>query len=391
MRIKIALSISFFLMALVSEAQLSAENYGKKNVMYLAPRVMTGYILQSNDFLKGANNHNSPINWYNSQSLAVAVQTTGNKEWHHVLNFPYYGGAVYTAGFPQDNEMGRPIAIYGFMGIPLKRTDKHVFGYELGFGIATNWDRYDPITNANNITIGSTTTVYIGANLFWSWEIAPKFDLKTGLGFTHFSNGAMRKPNKGLNLVAPFVELGYRFNEMPELVREVPPKYKKHQEIAMHMSYSRKQEEYKSSVKGVHSTLGTFDSYNFSAAYLKQTTWKNKFGGGIDLSYDMQGGLKTSENDLGEVELHQGNSFADRFVLGVYGTYEFVINRLSLASSLGAYVYRHKAVDATPVVYQRIGLKYHFGNDIYMGILVRAHNFSVADMIEWCVGYRIKW
>ncbi len=391
MKIKILFPLVFLLLTFTAKAQLSVENYNKKDVLYLAPRVMGGYVLPTNDFLKGANNNNETINWYNSQSLGLAVQTTGNREWHHVLNFPYYGGSVYTAGFPQTNEMGRPFAVYGYMGVPIKRMDNYAFGYELGFGFATNWKRYDPITNPNNITIGSYSTVYIGANLFWSWEIAPKLNLKTGLGFTHFSNGAMRKPNKGLNLAAPFVEVGYRFNELPEFQREVPPPYHQHNEVAIMASFSSKQEEYKSNVAGVQATMGNFQSYNLSVAYMRQITWKNKFGVGIDSSYDTQGGLTFNQNEQGEVELQTKQSFSDRYVLGAFGTYEFVVNRLSVASSLGCYLYRQKPQDGAPLIYQRIGLKYHFKNDIFLGILVRAHNFSVADMIEWGVGYRIKW
>ncbi|MFV0291530.1 MAG: acyloxyacyl hydrolase [Mangrovibacterium sp.] len=385
------LSFVLCLCAFSANAQLTEENYKKKNTLYFAPRANVGYVLPTNEFLTGENNSQSPINWYHAQSIGLAVQTTGSKEWHHVLNFPYYGVSCYTAGFPQTNEMGRPWAAYAYMGVPIKRTQTHAFGYELAFGFATNWKRYDPVTNPNNITIGSYSTVYIGANLFWSYQLSPLLDFKTGFGFTHFSNGAMRKPNKGLNLAAPFVELSYRFEELPKLERQTPSPYEQCNEIAIQASFSSKQEEYESSVENVASTIGKFEMYNLSAAYMRQITWKNKFGAGIDWSYDTQGNLSYSENSQGVVVLDQSNLFADRTVLGLYGTYEFIANRISLASSLGAYVYRKKPEGGAPIIYQRIGLKYHFKNDMFVSVLVRAHNFTVADIIEWGVGYRIKW
>ncbi|MFV0554920.1 MAG: acyloxyacyl hydrolase [Mangrovibacterium sp.] len=384
MKIKASLLLMLLLMCFGAKAQLSQENLNKKNVLYFAPRTMVGAVLPTNDFLRGENASGEPITWYHSQTLGFMAQTTGSKEWHHVLNFPYYGGSLYTAGIPQDSEMGRPYAIYGYMGVPLKRVEKHTFGYELGFGFATNWDRYDPVTNPNNITIGSYSTVYIGANLIWAWEIAPLLELKTGIGFTHFSNGATRKPNKGLNLAAPLIELSYRLDEMPKLEREVPPPYPKHHEIAIQASYSYKQELYES-------TVGNFKSYNLSTSYMRQTTWKNKFGFGGDMSYDTQGALYTTKDDEGNVVLHTSERFADRFVLGSYLTYEFVISHLSVASSLGIYTYRKKPEGAGPLVYQRIGLKYHFDSNFFLAVAVRAHSFSVAEMIEWGVGYRIKW
>ena len=41
--------------------------------------------------------------------------------------------------------------------------------------------------------------------------------------------------------------------------------------------------------------------------------------------------------------------------------------------------------------YQRIGLKYHIFENVFTGINVRAYDFSIADYIEWNIGYRIKW
>ncbi len=389
MRAKVALLLLGFLIVFDAQAQVTKDDSRKKDNLYLSSRTSVGYILPTNDFLTGANYGNRDITWGYSESFALGVQTTGNKEWHHVLKFPYYGGAVYTAGFPQTNEMGQPIAVYGFMGFPVKRTDNYSFGYELGFGVASNWKQYDVHNNPNNITIGSGSTVYIGASLYWAWELNSKWQVKTGVGFTHFSNGAIKKPNKGLNLAAPFFELNYRLDELVQLERQVVPNYKKHQEIATHFSYSRKQEEYKSTFANVPSTMATFNAYNLSVAYMRQINWKNKFGGGVDISYDTQGNLSVSQNDKGEVIVLQNNIFSDRIAIGLFGTYEFCINKLSVASSLGAYVKPHG--NSASIIYQRIGLKYHFENNIYLGVLVRAYNLSVADMLEFCVGYRIKW
>ncbi|MEN8251945.1 MAG: hypothetical protein ABFS32_23695 [Bacteroidota bacterium] len=41
--------------------------------------------------------------------------------------------------------------------------------------------------------------------------------------------------------------------------------------------------------------------------------------------------------------------------------------------------------------YQRVGLKYHMFKDVFVGINIRAYDFSIADFIEWNIGYRIEW
>lgn len=361
-----------------------------KNI-FISTRGSVGWILPTNDFLRGDNNLGKPVKWVESQAISLGVQTNGDEEWHHVLNFPYYGITAYNLGCHETDEMGRPIAFYGYMGFPLKRKQNYNFGYELGFGLATNWKEYDFKTNPNNITIGSNSTVYIGANLYWMWDLNSQWQIKTGLGFTHFSNGAIKKPNKGLNIVNPFVELNYSLNDRPELTKHSVEQYKTHKEIAMHFGYTRKQEEYKSPNKDIPSTIGTFDAYNLSIAWLKQSTWKNKYGFGVDIGYDTQGGLSTSIDNSETVVLNKATGFANNFKLSVYGTYEFCIDRLSIASSLGAYLYKTDYPHSPPIIYQRIGLKYHFKNDIYLAVLVRAHNLSVANLLEFCIGYRIKW
>jgi len=85
------------------------------------------------------------------------------------------------------------------------------------------------------------------------------------------------------------------------------------------------------------------------------------------------------------------DAFYERMMLGLYGTYEYTIDRLSVASYFGVLALRKKSDNSNPFLYQKFGIKYHFKNDMYAGLLVRAHNFSVAEVIEWTIGYRIKW
>ncbi len=389
MYLKITALVILVIGCLTSSAQTETKAHTQN--IFISARTSAGWVLQTNDFLKGKNNLGKPIKWFDAQLISLGVQTNGDKEWHHVLNFPYYGIALYNMGCHETDEMGRPLTFFGYMGFPIQRKKEYSFGYELDFGLATNWKEYNINTNPNNITIGSNSTVYIGANLYCMWNLDSRWQLKTGLGFTHFSNGAIKKPNKGLNVAAPFVELNYSLHDRPELIRHSVEKYQGHKEVAMHFGYTRKQEEYKSANENIPSTIGTFDAYNISVAWLKQSTWKNKYGFGTDIGYDTQGGLTTRTDNNGAIILDKASGFSNNFKLGIYGTYEFCIDRLSVASSLGAYLYKTDYPHSPPLIYQRIGLKYHLQNDIYMAVLVRAHNFSVADLLEFCIGYRIKW
>lgn len=377
------------LSSLLKADSLKAES---KNYSFISSRYHAGWVLQTNDFLRGENQKGSPINNYQSLAFSYGVQTSGHKEWHHILNFPYYGVSFYNANFFNSKELGYPTALFGFLGMPLQRWQRSAFGYELGFGMAYNWQPYDADQNPFNLAIGSSKTVYINASLVYSYDLTPRWQLKSGASFTHFSNGAMKKPNAGINLVSPFVELNYSFRDKPVLIRQPQPAYPKHYEVAVQLGAGLKEELYKNPDSPGLKTIGSFTVVNFSMAWLKQETWKNKWGAGFDLTYDTQGNLRIDYNTAdGVPALYKSTHELDYMKLGIYGTYEFCIDRLSIASYLGVYALRKHFDTEQPLIYQKIGMKYHFKNDLYLGLLVRAYRLTVADVIEWNIGYRIKW
>lgn len=362
-----------------------------KRYNFLSMRYHAGRVLQTNDFLRGENMKGMPINSFNALAFSFGVQTAGQKQWHHILNFPYYGVSFYNADFFNSEELGYPTALYGFMGFPLKRTLRSSFGYELGFGLTYNWKAYDPYRNPFNIAIGSHRTVYIDAALYYSYDLTKRWQLKTGVSFTHFSNGATKKPNSGINLLSPFVEVNYSLHDRPVLIREPQPAYSKSYELAFHIGAGEKQEVYRNPQDDELKRVGNFSIMNLSAAFLKQPSWKHKFGAGVDLTYDTQGNVKIDYDSAGIPIVMKSPDLVDKLKLGIFGTYEFCIARLSIVSAVGFYALRNKFETEPPVIYEKFGLKYHFKNDMYIGLLVRAYSFTVADVLEWNIGYRLRW
>lgn len=373
------------------DLKLDSLLFNPRRYSFFASRYHAGHVLQTNSFLEGENLSGEPINSFHALSFSYGVQTAGQKEWHHVLNFPYYGISFYNADFFNSTELGYPTALFGFMGFPLKRAGRSTYGYELGFGLTYNWKAYDPYRNPFNVAIGSHRTVYIDASLFYSYDLTKRWQLKTGLSFTHFSNGATKKPNSGMNLVSPFIEVNYSLRDRPVLIREPQPKYEQTYELALQVGTGKKQEIYRNPDDDELKTIGNFSVINVSGAVLKQATWKNKFGAGVDLTYDTQGNVKIDYDEEGLPIVIKSQGAIDRMKMGIFGTYEFCIDRLSIASYLGVYALRKSYDSEPPLFYEKFGLKYHFKNDVYIGLLVRAHKFTVADVIEWNVGYRLRW
>ncbi len=358
-------------------------------------RYHAGRVLQTNDFLKGKNESNQVIDYYQALNISYSVQTDGSKEWHHIFNFPYYGVAFYNANFFNVDELGTPTALFGFMGFPFKRNKRSMWGYELGFGLTYNWEPYNKYDNPFNVAIGSYRTVYIDANLFYEYYLSPRWGLRGSFGFTHFSNGGTKKPNSGINLLSPSLEVNYKFKDRPVLIKQPQPAYGQHYELALQLGLGASNVLYDNPNTPVNpgdekGTADVMHSYfNFSAAVLKQATWKNKFGAGIDITYDEKNNVMVTNPEDGSQDpiVKFSDKTSEKMMLGIFGTYEFTVDRLSVASYFGVLAIKQ----SNSLLYQKFGLKYHFKNDMYLGLLVRAHNFSVAEVIEWNLGYRIKW
>jgi len=389
--ILIAVCLPNFAQKILENDTIKSNDKKPKRYNYIALRYHAGRVLQTNSFVEGENASNQVIDYYQALNISYGVQTDGSKEWHHIFNFPYYGVSFYNANFFNVDELGTPTALYGFMGFPFKRNKRSMWGYELGFGLTYNWEPYHAYDNPFNVAIGSHRTVYVDANMFYKYQLSPRWDIRGSFGFTHFSNGGTKKPNSGINLLSPSIEISYNFKDSPILMRRPQPRYGQHYELAMHLGLGALNVLY----DNPNDEFGTADVmhsyYNLSAALLKQTTWKNKFGFGIDLTYDESANVTVVNPEHGEPDVIFADAFYERMMLGLYGTYEYTIDRLSVASYFGVLALRKKSDNSNPFLYQKFGIKYHFKNDMYAGLLVRAHNFSVAEVIEWTIGYRIKW
>ncbi len=85
-------------------------------------------------------------------------------------------------------------------------------------------------------------------------------------------------------------------------------------------------------------------------------------------------------------------TFKDKFLIGVFPSFELVFNKLSMNLQPGFYIYRQEVENVdTPTTYQRIGLRYYLGKHFITGVNIRAYNFSKADFIEFNFGYSLRW
>jgi hypothetical protein len=390
-------TLIFMLIFALSTSCLIGENPGdtskvKKRFISLKAFYQGGSVLQTNDFLQGDNSTGEPVNRFHALSVQVNWDTDGSKLWQQLYGYPSYGVGAYWVKFPQTEELGNPTALYLFISGPFKRWSKWTFNYDIGFGLTYNWKPYNVETNPFNIAVGSYNTVYIDAGLSINWLMAKQWELSLGFSFTHFSNGATAVPNFGVNLVAPRLGLKYKFyHGIPEYKTQEVPKYQDEWEWYGSFAYGSKQIEVDTANTGLKDKYlnENFNVFVISTAMLRQVTYKSKFGIGLDINYD---GSTNAEIDVSDgVPNAVSVPFIEKCSIGIYGSYELVLNKISLAIHPGYYILRKEYDGQSPAFYQRVGLKWNFWEGMFAGIFVRASNFSKAEFIEWTLGYRLRW
>ena len=350
-----------------------------------------GYVFATNPFLRGINSEATKIDDIQTFSLKLSHQSTGKKQWEQLYRYPEYGIGLYVADFFNPEEIGMPIAVYGFLNAPFARKEKLTFNYEIRFGASFNWKAFNPLTNKYNISIGAGESFLIYAGLNLQYQIARMVELEAGLGLTHFSNGAMKKPNFGINSIAPNLSVKYNFYDPPTLIRHEIPVYEKEYEWIVDVFGGFKNIVFDSidfdlveKYEGVY-----YPVFGVSSTINRQLSYKSKLGMGMTFTYN--GTVNAQAFVEGsELELADGR-FGDKVMISIYPAYELVINKASIIIQPAVYLYRKKLSNQSPVFHQRLGLKYHFSDNFFAGITLVDYKFHVSDFIEWNVGYRIKW
>ena len=218
-----------------------------------------------------------------SFSLKYSIHTDGRKIWQQIYGNPVWGIGLYKAFFFNDyDELGNPAAAYLFIDLPLKRWKKWSLDYEMGFGFAWNWNRHDLRENQYYYPIGSYGTVFIDGGLNATFPVGRNFYLSGGITYTHFSNGAVRLPNLGINMFGARVELQYVFKERPEFTKSEVPKYLKEWEWIALLAPSMRQVGFEYIAENGDTLARTFDYgiLSFSTTFNRQVSRKVKFGAG---------------------------------------------------------------------------------------------------------------
>lgn len=122
------LIICLYLIPLTAFAQfkntttIDTSNNYSINILY-----QNGYVFPTNSFVRGSNLEKELINAFQRFSIKVSKQTVGKNQWEQLFNYPIWGIGLSVYDFYNPDEIGNPIALYGYFDAPFKRWNRLTF------------------------------------------------------------------------------------------------------------------------------------------------------------------------------------------------------------------------------------------------------------------------
>jgi len=362
---KTGLIILFFVISITN--QLQAQKFFNNTMIDVIPQI--GYIAPHCDKIK-------PLSGevFMNYEINFSKKVSGTQQWKEFYHNPIIGIDIMMSGLGRNPYLGSAYGILPNINFQIAGSKRVFFGFRLGAGIGYLSKCYYTEGNTQNIAIGSHFNAAV--NLFFNLRVSCSkyIDFITGIAFTHYSNGAIRSPNLGINIPAINVGIGVKDkvdNYKKEKLGKVPREEKKF-EVRLVGAFGLSDP--------VNLDFETTYSGSFTSYFLYNHNIKSKFGIVADIFYDE----RTVEDEVGGGAWVPLRTHFWRPALSA--AYLVNISKFAIVIQLGSYVYTEYGTDG--YVFERIGLQYLLFNHLIANLSLKAH-FAKADHIEFGIGYKI--
>ena len=311
--------------------------------------------------------------------LSWNKKTYGFEDWEQRFNYPDYGVSL-TYQNMKNEVLGNNIALYAHYNFYfLKRN----LMFRIGQGLSHNTNPYNRETNFKNVEFGSKfgSSTYVMLN-YKKERIVDRFGLQGGFSLIHYSNGNVKSPNNGTNSITFNLGLTYSLDNQDLEYQHTIDK-KQDQEFSEPVKYNL---AFRSGINESDIVgSGQYAMYVVSAYADKRINKKSAIQLGADVFFS---------NFLKELIYYRSVAFPDEGVtgnedhkrIGVFAGHELFINKSSLITQLGYYVYY--PFDFEGRVYTRLGLKRYFTKK-WFGVLSLKSHGAKAEGVELGIGIRL--
>jgi len=190
------------------------------------------------------------------------------------------------------------------------------------------------------------------------------------LSWNHYSNGAIKMPNLGINVPVFGVGVAYRMTSFSDTTVYYELPVKPHRDVFILGSIIQR------SIDGPYSPVFTF-CYNEILAAKKSYHWR----AGIDVIMDW--GIQDNSKLYPQVK---GNSW-DILKIGYHLGWVYAVGKLEVDLALGSYI---KNINfSKEMMFERLAYRYFMTNSWGLQVGLRAH-FAKADVIEIGCVWRVS-
>jgi hypothetical protein len=317
---------------------------------------------------------------YRAIEARFGYQLTGNKIWQQYHRYPKYGFGMHYSDLVRDRSdtvVGNPFSIFGFYSEPLVRFGRFTLGSDISIGLSYTGLTHDYETNPHNDVIASHINLYFDINLNLSLEVSPRFGIIAGYGITHYSNGRIHVPQKGINNWGWTFGMNWLLNgPVKEFIYREPPVFKQNESIQIMYAVG--------TVEG--NLAGTTDFSRFfnssvTMDYVWQYNPKGALTVGLEVLYD--GSLKRAIKGVPP----EAVSVWQRMYLASHLGYHYMVDRFTFLFNLGSYFRQHSFDRGW--YFARAGGRYRLTDKVHAHIAIKTKNGIRADWIEWGAAYQI--
>ncbi|MDN4164929.1 acyloxyacyl hydrolase [Cytophagales bacterium LB-30] len=297
---------------------------------------------------------------------------SGTEDWHAAYGYPWVGHSL--SYFSLGNEvLGDILAASTYMSFPFWQNKGIQIRGEIGTGLGFATRPYDPETNNQNTILGSRFSVQMRGAINTQWQINPNWQARLNVGITHFSNGAIRLPNKGINLVSANIGLQktIQYTEKPS-----PPTSSAHEK---EWQYSFLLQLGRSQAQPMGRAVKPFITFQSYAGWRANAKSSWLIGGDYFINWAIKESLEQSF-------FLRGQTKPDFKRIGLTLGHELHLGDLSLLTQVGYYVY--EKLPQKDILYQRYGLRYQWYQNISINMFLKTHA-AKAEALEWGLGIRI--
>jgi len=303
-------------------------------------------------------------------------KTFGDEDWQQRFNYPDYGASFIFQDL-KNEVLGNNFGLYAHYNFYFF---KRQLMLRVGQGIAYNTNPYDKVDNHKNVAFGShfLSSTYIMLN-YKKARLFDRFGLEGGFSLIHYSNANVKAPNTSINTVALNLGVTYDLDEEDAEYIDNLEDEKFTERVKYNIAFRSGINQ--SDVIG----SGQFPFYILSAYADKRLNHVSAIQFGADVFFS---------NFLKELIYFRSVAFPEENVsgdedykrVGLFVGHELFINKMSVETQLGYYVYY--PFDFEGRTYVRVGLKRYFGNTLFGALTLKSHGFK-AEAVELGVGVRL--